>query len=283
MEDGFPRVHPNRSLELKSVGWRFNSMVHSGKLRAAVRAVTDRDAGGLYAPNYVCTKTGPQVLDILHKKHPGTRIPKECAFNNYNNSAELFEAMPISCYEEQISISAVHLSGGAGPCGVDGTTLKEWLLHHEVSSKCLREEIAHWVVWLSNNSPPFAASCTVNLSRMLAGDKKPGVCPLACGEIWMRLWVYCLNTEMNVSATTACGNVNLCAGLQAGIEGNLHAVRTVWLQSARWEHDGGEVTVPQPATEGTSMAVIPTKDPGEAADNSCLCYMPDSSFWDHTL
>jgi hypothetical protein len=62
---------------------------------------------------------------------------------------------------------------------------------------------------------------------MLAADKKPGVCPLACEEIWKRLWEDCLNTKMKVGATTVCGNVNLCAGLQAGIEGILHAVRAV--------------------------------------------------------
>jgi len=51
MEDGFPPTHSDRSLELESVGWRFKSMVHSGKFWAAVRAVTDRDPGVLYAPD----------------------------------------------------------------------------------------------------------------------------------------------------------------------------------------------------------------------------------------
>jgi hypothetical protein len=82
MEDGFPHAHPNRSLELESVGQRFNSMVHSGKLRAAVRAVTYHDPGGLYAPNNVCTKMGLRVLDIICKQHPGARIPKELAFDD---------------------------------------------------------------------------------------------------------------------------------------------------------------------------------------------------------
>ncbi len=278
MEDGFPRSHPNRSLELESVGQRFNLMVHSGKLHAAVRAMTDRDPGGLYAPNDVCTKMGCRVLDVLGEKHPGACIPEELAFDDYANSTELLEAMPITCYEEQICLHAVHLSSRAGPCGVDGTTLKEWLLLHEVSSERLQEEMTHWVVWLSNDSPPFTAYSAVNLSRMLAGDKKPGVCPLACGEIWMRPWVDCLNSKTKVGATTACGNVNLCAGLQAGIEGNLYAVHTVWLQSAGWERNDGEVTAPQPATKGTSMAVIPTMDPGKAADTSRLRYVPNSGF-----
>ncbi len=38
------------------------------------------------------------------------------------------------------------------------------------------------------------------------------------------------------------------------------------------------MTAPQPATEGTSMAIILTTDPGKAADTSCLCYMPNSHF-----
>jgi hypothetical protein len=53
------------------------------------------------------------------------RIPEELTFHEYANSAELLKAMPIACYEEQISLRAVHLSGGAGPCGVDGTTFFE--------------------------------------------------------------------------------------------------------------------------------------------------------------
>jgi hypothetical protein len=72
--------------------------------------------------------------------------------------------MPIECYEEQISMGAVHLSGEAGPYGVDGTALKEWLFRHEVSSERLQEEMAHWVVWLSNGSLPYAAYRAVNLA-----------------------------------------------------------------------------------------------------------------------
>ena len=94
----------------------------------------------------------------------------------------------------------------------------------------------------------------------------------------MRFWADCLNTKTKVGATTACGNVNLCAGLRAGIEGNLHAVCAVWPQSAGWERNDGEMTAPLPATEGTSMAVIRATDPGKAADVSRSGYVPDSGF-----
>ncbi|KAL3809437.1 hypothetical protein ACHAXA_004006 [Cyclostephanos tholiformis] len=38
--------------------------------------------------------------------------------------------------------------------------------------------------------------------------------------------------------TNACGNTQLCAGLQSGIEANLHAVWTIWPQLAGWTKDG---------------------------------------------
>jgi hypothetical protein len=85
----------------------------------------------------------------------------------------------------------------------------------------------------------------------------------------MRLWADCLNTETKVGTTAVCGNVNLCAGLRAEIEGNLHTVRAIWPQSPSWERNGGEVTAQLPATEGTSMAVTMATDPGEAKDVSC--------------
>ena len=58
----------------------------------------------------------------------------------------------------------------------------------------------------------------------------------------MRLWVDCLNTKTKVGATTVCGNINLCDGLRAGIESNLHAVCAICPQLAGWDCDGREVT-----------------------------------------
>jgi len=101
-------------------------------------------------------------------------------------------------------------------------------------SEKLRAEISEWVM-LSNGSPNYAMSCYA--SRVLAVDKNPGLHPLAYGEIWMRLFgKYCLAAETKDPARDACGIVQSCAGLQAGIEGNL---RTIWPESAGWNSDSG--------------------------------------------
>ena len=50
MEDGWGLSH-NSDFYLESAGRRYNSMVLSGKIRAAVCMVTDRDPGGLLRPH----------------------------------------------------------------------------------------------------------------------------------------------------------------------------------------------------------------------------------------
>ncbi len=65
-----------------------------------------------------------------------------------------------------------------------------------------------------------------------------GVRPLRVGEVWMRLWSDCSHAKTKVEATSACGDLHLCAGLHSGIKANLHAVRAILPQSAGWMEDG---------------------------------------------
>ena len=60
---------------------------------------------------------------------------------------------------------------------------------------------------------------------MSALDKQPGVRPIGVASAASRLLAKCTLKVIGDDAKAACGNVNLCAGLEAGIEGALHAVR----------------------------------------------------------
>ena len=103
--------------------------------------------------------------------------------------------------------------------------MKNWLLRHGQASHLLREELAAWTEWLSNCSPPFAAYRALMGCRLIALDKEPGVRPLGIGEIWRRAIAKCALSVCGQDAKAACGSTNLCAGLEAGIEGALHSVR----------------------------------------------------------
>jgi hypothetical protein len=199
-------------------------MILGGKVRAAVRMVTNRGTGGAYQPFDLDSKSRRPVIEVLREKHPASRVPSEEDFDAHVGAPDCLESMPVYCFEECVAKAAARLSGSAGPCGVDAEMLKNWLLRHGDHSGRLRDAMATWVDWLSNGSPPYAAYRAVNTVRTVALDKTPGVRPLGVGESWMRLWSDCSHTKTKVAATNACGNTQLCAGLRSGIEANLHAV-----------------------------------------------------------
>jgi len=201
-------------------------MVLSGRLRQAVRRLTNRDGGGVLQPDEECTKAGVPVLQVLRSKHPALRVPEldtpDCkVFESY---PELPAAIPMEVTAEHVELVASRLSGAAGCGGTDAVDLRNWLLRFGAQSETLRIEMAAWVEWLANESPPYAAYRATMMCRLVALDKQPGTRPVGIGEIWRRLWAKVLLHVCGDQATQACGNFNLCAGLPAGIEGAIHAV-----------------------------------------------------------
>ena len=175
---GGRRVDVRRQDEATSLARRYDAMVLGGKVRAAVRMVTNRGTGGPYRPNDLDSKSGRPVINVLWEKHPESVVPSEWDFDAYPDAADLLDTMPVYCFEECVAKAAARLSGGAGPCGVEAEMLKHWLLRYGAHSELLREAMAKWVDWLSNGSPPYAAYRAVNTVRTVALDKCPGVRPL---------------------------------------------------------------------------------------------------------
>ena len=71
------------------------------------------------------------------------------------------------------------------------------------------------------------ACCSVPL------DKWPGFCPVGIGETLHRALAKLIMRAAGYQAKTACGNLQLCSGLEAGIEGATHAVGKSRLERVR--------------------------------------------------
>ena len=59
----------------------------------------------------------------------------------------------------------------------------------------------------------------------MALDKCPGVRPLGIGESYQRCIAKGALADSEMYAKAACGSAQLCAGLEAGIEGAIYALR----------------------------------------------------------
>jgi hypothetical protein len=84
---GGRRVDVRRQDEATSLARRYDAMVLGGKVRAAVRMVTNRGTGGPYRPNDLDSKSGRPVIDVLREKHPECVVPLEWDFDAYPDTA----------------------------------------------------------------------------------------------------------------------------------------------------------------------------------------------------
>jgi hypothetical protein len=159
--------------------------------------------------------------------------------------------------EDVVEQVARRLSGSAGPGGSDAQAIQHWLLRFGGASGELRRAVAGLVEWMANDFPPWAAYRALKAGRLIALDKCPGVRPVGIGEVWNRLNAKCVLLVSLDEAKEACGVDQLCSGLEAGIEGAIHAMRLLW-QSHSAEEEWGFLLVDarNAFNEGNRMVML---------------------------
>ena len=95
-------------------------MVHDGKLKAAMRMVTDCDGGRLYHPDDRNSKTGAPVINVLCGKHLEACIPEAEHFDAYEHEPN---SVGIFCFEEDVARGASGMDEASGPNGLEALTL----------------------------------------------------------------------------------------------------------------------------------------------------------------
>ena len=136
--------------------------------------------------------------------------------------------------------------------------LHNWLLRFGCASEELRVIVARLADWMANYPPPWDAYLALMACRLVTLDKRPGVRPVGTGETLCRALAKLVMRAAGEQAKRACVNLQLCAGLEAGIEGATHAVgqRRVERVRARRLEEGGEED---------AAAVVQEEDGGEVA------------------
>ena len=211
--------HTTQALRVKE----FARLVREGELTRALHYITTTEPSGILFPSD--TSDGHSVQDVLESKHPD---PTPTAYGTLHKYDETPPLVPVQITDDIVLKVARRLKGS---CGLDGTnahSLRSWLTRFKQSSKHLRDSLASLAQWMSNELVPWPAIRALLSCRLIALDKNPGVRPIGIGHIWRRAIAKCVLAVAVPAATEACGIDQLCVGLQAGIEGAVHAATKFW-------------------------------------------------------
>jgi len=203
----------------------FHQKMLRGDVRGAVRYLTEREKGGVFMPDEIDEKTGDTVEEVLQSKHPDARNVDPSFLPEYE---EIPDFVDLDITEEVVEKVARKLSGSGGLCGSDAQAASQLLLKFGKASHKLRTVMAKLALWLANDTPPWAAYRALMAGHLLALDKCPGIRPIVSREIWRRTLAKIILEVAGGAAKDACGTDQLCAGLEAGIEGGIHAMKLMW-------------------------------------------------------
>ena len=110
----------------------FHSLVLWGKLRTALRWIKEWETGGVLQTGERCTKTGDQVMGVLHSKHLEASAPTASSLYSYPNQTP--ELVPVYITDDTVTAVAGRISGRARPGGIDSVSLQHWFLRFGASS-----------------------------------------------------------------------------------------------------------------------------------------------------
>ena len=111
--------------------------------------------------------------------------------------------------------------------------MRNWLFRFGCTSEELRVVVDRLTDWMANSSPPWSANRTLMACCLVVLDKRPGVSPVGIGEALLWALAKLVMRAAGEQAKMVCGNLQMCAGLKARIEGETHAVGQRRLERVR--------------------------------------------------
>ena len=199
----------------------YSRLLLQGKVRAAVRWLTERANGGLLMPDDMDEQKHQPVHRTLCDLHPEAR---SIVKSDLEVRVGRTPVMPHLEIERLVVEKISHrLSGSAGLGGTDSNSLQRMMSNFGQTSRALQTQFALMTSWLANTTAPWAAYRGLVAGRLVAVDKQPGVRPVGIGESWRRMMGKIVIHLTSGEAARSCKENQLCAGLSAGIEGGIHS------------------------------------------------------------
>ena len=212
-------------------------LIHEGKIKPAIRMLTDRGSGGkLNLDDYVAPTGGSEeqktVRQVLLEKHPkGRPLQQSTLFGKDTPSQEPHPVMFEQINGNLIHATALKTEGAAGPSGMDAAGWRRLVSSFHKESVDLCEAMAMMARRICSKFVDPMCLTAFTACRLVALDKHPGVRPVGIGEVLRRIIGKAILAVVGQDVQQVTGALQVCAGQQAGCESAVHAMGLVFQDS----------------------------------------------------
>ena len=207
----------------------FSNLVFSGRIHSAIRYLAPGASSGgvLTMDDFVAGSSGATVRDVLLNKHPEPVSPPSDAL--IPGEPEVADPMMFQrITPELIRRTGRQMQGSSGPSGLDSDAWCRMLTGFKASSNRLCSALAVAARCLCTKNIDGDCLTGFTSARLIPLDKKPGVRPIAVGEVYRRLICRAIAVvvERDVLAVTA--PLQTCVGVPSACESAVHAMSTLF-------------------------------------------------------
>ena len=193
--------------------------MRNGKVSQALRALDDKQTGGVLPLN-------KETIDLLKEKHPE---PSDSEGLRLQGPRQIPHSVMYEMITgEMVWKKALQTHGSSGPSGLDAIGTRRLLsstLHGSAAT-----DLCNALASLARKtaSTPCCHLDPLIACRLIPLDKMPGCRPIGIGEVVRRIIGKCIMAVVKDDVRRAAGNLQVCAGQQAGGEAAIHAMREIF-------------------------------------------------------
>ena len=217
---------------------QFGLFMATGRVHQALRVLkeeqSDAEASGvLHMEEAIKVSDGTSVLvkDILREKHPSAQkaspdILIEGEIPRVNTIR--FEALSPNLLQRV----SLHCQGSAGPSGLNANAWRRLCSSFKGASTKLCQSLANLARLLATQEVDPSTIAPFMACRLIALDKRPGVRPIGVCEVARRIVAKAILRVLSDDIEEACGYLQKCSGLPAGLEAAVHAMQQLYEEEA---------------------------------------------------
>ena len=206
----------------------FSKLVFSGRVHSALRYLSqDAARGVLRTEDVVDVDTGKTVHDALLEKHPAP-APAQDEVLMPGEPAAVAPILYQRITPELIRNVSRRMNGSSGPSGLDAAAWCRMLTGYKEASNRLSLAMAAAARLLCTASISSEALYAFTCARLIPLDKRPGVRPIAVGEVYRRIICKAIMHVVESDVRRATAPLQICVGIPSACEAAVHTMDTLF-------------------------------------------------------